>query len=82
MEPQIDDLGLSTVGRLYGHLQVDEEWTERRERGFRRWPSPQAQEIWSEPAFDDRGITVWRVHVRTELFRDFASRGLPSRSRR
>ena len=65
------DLGLQMVALLRETLQIDDEWCQDQERGFRWWPAEQAQEIWCEPAFDDEGLTVWRIHIRTDLFRDF-----------
>lgn len=65
------DLGLETVALLRETLQIDDEWCHEQELGFRWWPAEQAQEIWCEPAFDDDGLTVWRLHIRTDLFRSF-----------
>ena len=61
------DLGLETVAFLRARYQVEDEWIQVRERGFRWWPAELEQEVWAEPAWDDGGIVVWRVHVRTDL---------------
>jgi len=64
------DLGLDTVAFLRERYQVEDQWIELRERGFRWWPAELEQEVWAEPAWDDDGIVVWRVHVRTDLLCD------------
>ncbi|MCP9485032.1 MAG: hypothetical protein MSC30_04180 [Gaiellaceae bacterium MAG52_C11] len=61
------DLGLRTVEAVYAQLHVDDEWCVDHERGFTWWGHDLAQSIWAETAFDDDGITVWRVHARTDL---------------
>jgi len=63
----VSDLGLETVAYLRARYQIEDAWLEGRERGFRWWPATLAQEIWAEPAWDDDGIVVYRVHVRTDL---------------
>jgi hypothetical protein len=65
------DLGLQVVAELRRRCGVDEEWSLDQHRGFRWWPHQQAQSVWSEPAFDDGGLTVWRIHVRTDVLRGF-----------
>jgi hypothetical protein len=71
------DLGLETVAFLRQHYQIEQAWIEERERGFRWWPAELAQEIWSEPAWDDDGIVVWRVHLRTDLLSEPVPGGRP-----
>jgi len=75
---QSNDLGLRTVAELRRRCGVDDQWSIDTERGFRWWPDQQAQDVWSEPAFDDEGFVIWRIHVRTDLLRDLdVEPGLP-----
>ena len=68
------DYGLEAVTFVRERLQVDTQWAEPIDRGFRWWAGPLAQSVWAEPLFDDDGIVVSRVHVRTDLLRDFTRR--------
>jgi hypothetical protein len=67
MKKKNSDLGLATVDYLRERYQLEEEWIEERERGFRWWPAELEQETWAEPASDDGGRPTWRVHTRTDL---------------
>jgi len=64
------DVGVRLVRYVHRLLQIDAEWTEPRERGFTWWPSTFAQKVWAEPPYEDRGITLARVHVQTDLLRN------------
>jgi hypothetical protein len=61
------DLGLATVDYLRERYQLEEEWIEERERGYRWWPAELEQETWAEPVWEDGGTRLWRVHTRTDL---------------
>ena len=39
------DAGLETLKQIHARLQIDEEWTERRERGLTWWAHQLAQHI-------------------------------------
>jgi hypothetical protein len=65
------DYGLEAVAFVRERLQVDDRWAEPIDRGFRWWAGPLAQSVWAEPLFDDDGIVVSRVHVRTDFLRGF-----------
>jgi hypothetical protein len=67
VKKKTSDLGLATVDYLRERYQLEEEWIEERDRGFRWWPAELEQETWAEPAWDDGGSHMWRVHVRTDL---------------
>jgi hypothetical protein len=69
--PAERDFGLETVEFLRERLQVDDEWAEPIERGFRWWAGPLAQSIWAEPLFDDGGVLMSRVHIQTDFLRGF-----------
>jgi hypothetical protein len=61
------DVGARVVTFLRGHLGIDDEWSVAEDRGFTWWGGPLAQRVWADPCFDDDGITLSRVHVRTDL---------------
>jgi hypothetical protein len=61
------DLGLATVEYLRARYQPEKEWSDGRARGFRWWPAELEHEVWAEPAWDDDGIVIWRVHARTDV---------------
>lgn len=64
-----DDLGLAAVEVVRERLGVDDEWCVDHDRGFTWWAHDLAQSVWSEEAFDDDGIDIWRLHARTDLAR-------------
>jgi hypothetical protein len=64
------DPGLAAVRWVYDAMRIDPEWSVWEERGFTWWGREQAQRVWSEPAFDDDGITVYRLHARSDVVRD------------
>lgn len=70
-EPRSDDLGLQIVDAIGHSLSLDEEWSVRDARGFTWWGKDLAQRVWAEPAFDDDGFEIFRLHARTDLLRDF-----------
>ena len=64
-----EDLGLAAIELVRERLGVDDEWCVDYERGFTWWAHDLAQSVWSEEAFDDDGIVIWRLHARTDLVR-------------
>lgn len=64
-----EDLGLAAVEVVRERLGVDDEWCVDHERGFTWWAHDLAQSVWSEEAFDDDGIVIWRLHARIDLVR-------------
>lgn len=72
-EPRTDDVGLRIVDGIGHSLSLDDEWATRTDRGFTWWGKDLAQHVWAEPAVDDDGLEVFRLHARTDLFRDFKS---------
>lgn len=70
-EPRHDDLGLRVIDEVGHSFTLDREWSVRRERGFTWWGKDLAQHVWAEPALDDEGFEVFRLHAQTELLRDF-----------
>ncbi len=66
----MSDAGLNLLSFLYRErLRVDKRWVVTSDRGFTWWPSCCAQRIWSEPAREDAGHLVCRVHVQTDVQR-------------
>lgn len=65
------DYGQRVVQEVFERLQIDEEWSLRTERGFTWWSGPLRQQVWAEEPFQDLGMTVVRVHARTDLLRSF-----------
>jgi hypothetical protein len=69
--PSNSDLGLTVINRIYDRMRVDAEWSVWEARGFTWWGWHSAQRVWSEPAVNDRGLTLYRLHARAELFDGF-----------
>lgn len=61
------DAGVALVEHLFREMRIDEEWAVRRERGFTWWAGALAQRVWAEPAFEDFGVELSRVHVQTDV---------------
>ena len=61
--------GLAVVRYLYDNSRVDARWSVLQERGYTWWADGLAQRVWSEPAFDDDGIEIYRLFVETDLIR-------------
>ena len=61
--------GLAVVRYLYDNSRVDARWSVLQERGYTWWADGLAQRVWSEPAFDDDGIEIYRLFVETDLVR-------------
>lgn len=66
------DPGLEAVVSIFDALSIDDEWSTWEGRGFTWWPHQYAQRVWSEPAFDDDGIVVFRIRIETDAVRDAA----------
>lgn len=67
------DAGLALVDHLYLKMRIDDEWSVRDSRGFTWWAGPLAQRIWADRPINDLGMTVGRVHARTEMLEGLAS---------
>ena len=61
--------GLAVVRYLYDNSRVDARWSVLQERGYTWWADGLAQRVWSEPAFDDDGIAIYRLFVESDLLR-------------
>jgi hypothetical protein len=66
-----DDYGMQVVNELYNLLQVDQNCGVRTERGFSRWVAGLRQQVWADEPFEDEGMTVVRVHARTDVLKGF-----------
>ncbi len=64
------DIGLVAVEELFTDLMVDEEWAERRPRGFSWWSHRLAQHIGASPPVIVGGREVCEVRVWTDVARD------------
>jgi hypothetical protein len=65
----IRDVGTRVVEFVHRQLQVDAEWCVSGPRGFTWWAGPLAQHVWADPLYEDDGIILSRVHVRTDVVR-------------
>jgi hypothetical protein len=65
------DLGLAAINKTYDQMGIDAKWTVWEPRGFTWLGWHSAQRVWSEPAVNDRGHTLYRLHARAELFEGF-----------
>ena len=62
-----EDVGLQAVEGIFHMLQIDDEWSIRRPRGFTWWSYRLAQHIdASEPSQDDE-FQLSRIRIRTEV---------------
>jgi hypothetical protein len=61
------DVGLRVINDLFRSLNIDRRWFHTVERGFRWWPGPLAQTCWAEPCFEDEGLSIARIHIRTDF---------------
>jgi len=61
------DVGLQAVDRIFSMLQIDEEWSIRRPRGFTWWPYRLAQHIDATEPWQDDGFQLSRVRIRTDV---------------
>jgi hypothetical protein len=69
--PSSSDPGLRLINEIYDAMHIDPEWSVWESRGFTWWGWRSAQRVWSEPAVEDRGFTLYRLHARAELFDGF-----------
>jgi hypothetical protein len=65
-----DDPGIVVVKTLFDSMRVDSQWSTQEERGFTWWVKDFAQRVWAEEAIDDDGFTIYRVHARTDLWKN------------
>jgi hypothetical protein len=64
------DIGLQVINDLARALITDRRWLHTVERGFRWWPGRLAQMCWAEPCFEDEGLSIARIHIRTDFLAD------------
>ena len=69
--PAATDLGLAEINKLYDNMRIDAKWSVWEPRGFTWWGWHSAQRVWSEPALNDDGFILYRLHARAELFDGF-----------
>src|SRR5262245_27307198 len=67
------DCGLDVVRHLFEVLELEEKACLRQDRGFTWWGDDHAQRVWADSAVDRDGETVWKVHARTDLLKDFVA---------
>jgi hypothetical protein len=65
------DLGRLFLDKILEKMMIDEEWSVREPHRIEWWPHELRQSIWVDAPFDDEGMTIWRVHCRTDLIRGF-----------
>jgi hypothetical protein len=63
------DVGVTLARRVYDQMQIDEEWSVLSERGFEWWGHDLKQAVWAEPAIEDMGLSLVRVHAKTDVLR-------------
>src|SRR5947207_13228882 len=65
------DCGLQVIQHFFKALEIDERSCVREERGFTWWGEDLAQRVWADAPVDRAGIKVWKVHARSDFFKDF-----------
>jgi len=78
-DKDIDGLGDKVVAEVVAR-EFGEENVERRPGGYRCHRLGLTQEIWADPPVDSRGVTSWRVQVRTTALRGFDGSSLQLRA--
>lgn len=63
------DAGVEALAVIHRKLLIDEEWTQRRERGFTWWAHRLPQHIDAARPIDDYGIVVARITSRIPILR-------------
>lgn len=61
------DVGLQAVDRIFDILQVDEEWSVRRPRGFTWWSYRLAQRVDATEPWQDDEYQLSRIRIRTDV---------------
>lgn len=69
--PTNTDLGVTLINTVYDDMKIDAKWTVWEPRGFTWWGWGSAQRVWSEPAVNDDGFLLYRLHARSEIFDGF-----------
>ena len=64
------DVGGEFLDRLYGKLMIDDQWAERRERGFSWWGYRLAQHVEVDLPVSDGELNVCAVRIWTDVVRD------------
>ncbi len=64
------DPGLDVIDFVYRSMNIDEQWSERNERGFTCWGHRLAQQVWAEAPRLSQGYWVTRVHARAAVLRE------------
>jgi hypothetical protein len=65
------DIGLEAIDYVRECLPVSEGNAALGKRGFEWWSGRLRQRVWTEDAAEDEGMTVWRLHCRTDLVKGF-----------
>ena len=61
------DVGLEAVEAIFNVLQIDEEWSVRRPRGFTWWSYRLAQHVDATEPWEDDEFQLSRIRIRTEV---------------
>jgi hypothetical protein len=69
----VRDPGLAVVAHLFDQMQIDPQWSVRRERGFTWWGDRLAQRVWASASEQRCGDSVWQVHIETDLVKEVRS---------
>ena len=64
------DVGPEMINKAFETNQIDDEWSIRSDREFTWWGYEQAQRLWAAPPIRSQGVTVTKVHARTDVLRD------------
>jgi hypothetical protein len=64
-----DDVGLTILRDVFGHLKVDPEWSAWDGRGFSWWAYTLRQRIWVTEAYESRGFLCHRLTACTDIAR-------------
>jgi hypothetical protein len=63
--------GMSAIEETFRVMCIDPEWSEWNDHGFVWWGKNLAQRVWAEKPFEEVGLNITRVHVRTDLVDGF-----------
>ena len=65
-----EDVGAAALARIHQQLLIDDEWTDRRDRGFTWWAHRLAQQIDAGIPIDDDGIVITRITSRVPVVKN------------
>ena len=64
------DVGSAVLDIVFDLMKIDPLWSVRQPRSFAWWPHRVSQRVWAEPARDDGGFAVCKIHAETDMLKE------------